>query len=178
MTFFILFSEQPLVRAFGWSLLHFVWQGAIIAVFLALVLKLLRGRSPQLRYMVACSALALMMIAPVITFAYLAIASHAAGHATTYVTAGKNPVIHLRDSFSGTADSWLTEIVASLDRLLPWVLAVWFAGVVFFLARFNVGLMLAERMKSIATEAVPAELQLLFSNLNIKTRDHEAGQTG
>ena len=165
MTFFILFSEQPLVRAFGWSLLHFVWQGAIIAVFLALVFKLLRSRSPQLRYMVACSALALMMIAPVITFAYLAIASHAAGHAITYVTAGKNPVIHLRDSFSGTADSWLTEIAASLDRLLPWVLAVWFAGVVFFLARFNVGLMLAERMKSIATEAVPAELQLLFSNL-------------
>ena len=26
-----LFAEQPLVRAFGWSLLHFVWQGAIIA---------------------------------------------------------------------------------------------------------------------------------------------------
>ncbi len=165
MNSLFLFAEQPLVRAFGWSLLHFVWEGAIIAVLLALVLKLLRGRSPQLRYVVACCALGLMMLVPLLTFAYLAIASRAADHAMTYGIPGQGPVITLRNNFSGAADSWLNTFAASIDRSLPWLLAMWFAGVVFFLARFNVGLILAERMKSIATQAAPAELQRIFHNL-------------
>jgi GWxTD domain-containing protein len=168
MTHFILFSEQSIVRALGWSLVHFVWQGAIIALFLALMLKLLRGRSPQLRYVVACCALGLMIVAPVITFAYLAVTARAIGHAITYAIPGLNPVMSLRQDFSGPADSWLIEFAASLDRSLPWGLTIWFSGVVFFLARFNVGLILAERMKSIATEAAPTDLQVLFHNLKYR----------
>jgi GWxTD domain-containing protein len=165
MTLFILFSEQPLVRALGWSLLHFVWEGAIIAAFVALALKLLSGRSSHLRYFVACCALGLMMVAPLITFAYLSVTSHAIDHAITYAIPTQNSMISLRSNFSGTANSWLNEFAASLDRLLPWILAIWFAGVIFFLARFNVGLILAERMKSIAAQAAPADLQRLFFDL-------------
>jgi bla regulator protein BlaR1 len=43
-------SEEPMVRAFGWSLLHFVWEGAVVAGLLAVVLKVLSGRSSQVRY--------------------------------------------------------------------------------------------------------------------------------
>ena len=62
------FSEQPAVHALGWTLLHFVWQGTIVAILLAIVLGLLRGRSPQLRYGAACCALALMLILPLVTW--------------------------------------------------------------------------------------------------------------
>ena len=51
----------------GWTLVHFVWQGAAIASITAILLGVLRSRSPQARYAVACSALALMLAAPVVT---------------------------------------------------------------------------------------------------------------
>jgi hypothetical protein len=36
MTSLILSSEQPLIHAVGWSLLHFLWEGAIVVLLLAL----------------------------------------------------------------------------------------------------------------------------------------------
>lgn len=37
----------------GWTLVHFVWQGAGIALLASLVLRLLRSGRPQLRYLAA-----------------------------------------------------------------------------------------------------------------------------
>jgi GWxTD domain-containing protein len=165
MTSFVRFSEHPLVRVFGWSLLHFIWEGTIIAVFMAVVLKLLSGRSPQLRYVIACCALALMAVLPLTTFGYLITRPHALDPAITYSVLLKRPVMGLQGSFSGTADSWLDQIAASLDRCLPWILTAWFAGVLLFLCRLNIGLIVARRMKTIATQAASAELQQMFQQL-------------
>ena len=54
---------------FGWTLVHFLWQGTAGAAFLALVL--LTTRSPRVRYAAGCFALALMALAPVLTYAWL-----------------------------------------------------------------------------------------------------------
>jgi uncharacterized protein (TIGR03435 family) len=51
----------------GWTLVHFVWQGAGIALLAATALRLLRSTRPQLRYLAACLALAAMLAAPVVT---------------------------------------------------------------------------------------------------------------
>ena len=53
----------------GWTLVHFLWQGAAGAAFLAMVL--LAVRSPKVRYAAGCFALALMALAPVLTYAWL-----------------------------------------------------------------------------------------------------------
>lgn len=165
MTSLILFSEHPLVRTFGWSLLHFIWEGAIVAISLAVLLKLLSGRSPQLRYVIACTALALMTALPLMTFGYLAITPQALAPATTYSALLNHSVIRLQDNFSGAANSWLDQIAASLDRCLPWILTTWFAGVLLFLCRLNIGLLVARRMKTIATQAAPVDLQRTFQQL-------------
>ncbi|HEV2146927.1 MAG TPA: hypothetical protein VGR37_05975, partial [Longimicrobiaceae bacterium] len=81
MTGLALPAEHPAVRALGWALLHFVWQGALVAGLAALALHLLRGRSPQARYAVGCAALVVMLVAPVATgiTAYEPAAALAAG---------------------------------------------------------------------------------------------------
>ena len=53
----------------GWTLVHVLWQGAVAAAFLAMVL--LSTRSPRVRYAAGCFALALMALAPVFTYAWL-----------------------------------------------------------------------------------------------------------
>ncbi len=65
---------QPLAHALGWTLLHFCWQGTVVAAVLWGGLGLLGGRSSQARYTAACLALGLMVALPVATFAHIAAA--------------------------------------------------------------------------------------------------------
>ncbi|HUG94274.1 MAG TPA: hypothetical protein VML55_25820, partial [Planctomycetaceae bacterium] len=60
--------EQPAAQRLGWTLLHFVWQGAAIGVLAAAVLFALRNRSANARYVTAMAALAAMAVCPVVTF--------------------------------------------------------------------------------------------------------------
>jgi bla regulator protein BlaR1 len=60
---------HPVVQTLGWTLLHFVWQGALVAVFYALVALALREASANLRYtVVACACMLLMLALPCATF--------------------------------------------------------------------------------------------------------------
>lgn len=45
------------ISELGWTLLHFVWQGAMIACLAGVGLLVLRNRAPQARYALACAAL-------------------------------------------------------------------------------------------------------------------------
>jgi uncharacterized protein (TIGR03435 family) len=63
---------NPWVDVAGWTLVHFLWEGTAIAVIALVFLWLLRDRSPQSRYAVACAALVTMLAAPAITAAVLA----------------------------------------------------------------------------------------------------------
>jgi beta-lactamase regulating signal transducer with metallopeptidase domain len=46
-----------IVESLGWTLLHFVWQGALIAATLYCLLALMRNASASIRYVAACAAL-------------------------------------------------------------------------------------------------------------------------
>jgi GWxTD domain-containing protein len=165
MSRLLLTSAPWLIHSLGWTLLHFCWQGTVIAILLWCALSLLTGRSPQIRYIVACCALLLMVIFPIFTFAHIA----AASRSITYPTrnpATWNPAISLNNNFGGPMQPWLDRIAQSLDHSMPLVFSLWLAGVVIFLLRLNLGLIVARRMKSVATTSVPHELQLLFQDLS------------
>jgi len=166
MTTLAPFSAQLLIRAFGWSLLHFLWEGAIVAILLACVLGLLSGRSPRLRYMAACCALVLMVVLPLITFGRLVAVSHAMENAITSSTIVRSPALGSGDSLNGATESLLDQVAVRFDRSVPLVLAVWFTGVIFLLGRLNIGLIAARRMKSVATQPAAIELQQMLHTLS------------
>ncbi|NOJ97395.1 M56 family metallopeptidase [Corallococcus coralloides] len=56
-----------ILEAVGWALVHLVWQGALVAVALALALRWVGRRSANLRYALACGALGIMLALPVAT---------------------------------------------------------------------------------------------------------------
>src|SRR6185369_5134551 len=51
---------NPAVQALGMALLHFVWQGLLLALFLWLFLAVAPSTSPQLRYAVGSTVLLAM----------------------------------------------------------------------------------------------------------------------
>lgn len=162
MTTFFPFSPSTLLHTLGWTLLHSCWQGAAVALLLACVLWLLRDRSPQSRYVVCSCALALIVLLPCITFVRLAATPQ------TSIAAFANPVVAETidpGSLNRQVEPWLHRVAASLDHLLPWILAIWIAGVLLFLTRFSVGLIAAQKMKAAETSPVPQELLHLFQTL-------------
>ncbi|TFW33111.1 M56 family metallopeptidase [Massilia horti] len=59
-------NASVLVPAIGWTLVHFLWQGALIACATAIGLTVLRNARPHARYLLACSALLLCLVWPAI----------------------------------------------------------------------------------------------------------------
>jgi len=51
----------------GWTLLHFVWEGTVIAVLTAVLLRVLRRASPHARYVAGCAGLLATLAAPLVT---------------------------------------------------------------------------------------------------------------
>jgi beta-lactamase regulating signal transducer with metallopeptidase domain len=131
------------------SLLHFVWQGAAIAIVTAIALRLLRRRSAEWRYAVALGALAAMLVAPFLTF-------------TFYAETGALTLRLLRE-LNGAAR--IASAEASPGDVALWtqrIVAVWIVGVVVFLARLVGGWLLSRRLvRSAAAVVTPVMKEAL-----------------
>ncbi|WNG43025.1 M56 family metallopeptidase [Archangium minus] len=59
--------SEAVSQSLGWALLHLLWQGALVAAALAVALRVLDRRAASVRYLLACGALALMLVLPALT---------------------------------------------------------------------------------------------------------------
>jgi hypothetical protein len=71
--------RQPLIQSLGWALVHFLWQGALIALLLGGVNLLLRKAGAGVRYAAACASMLAMLAAGVGTFLWLVFHGEAFG---------------------------------------------------------------------------------------------------
>ena len=60
--------DDPVVLRLGLALLHFLWQGTVVAAVAALALVVLRRASPATRYVSLLAVLAVMAATPVATY--------------------------------------------------------------------------------------------------------------
>ncbi len=61
-------ADGALVARLGWTLVHFLWQGALIGLVTASLLAGLRAARAQTRHVAACAGLSAMLVVPVLTF--------------------------------------------------------------------------------------------------------------
>jgi uncharacterized protein (TIGR03435 family) len=159
-----LLSNQPWVERLGWTLVHFLWQGILIAMVYAAARRLLR-RS-QSRYILGCVALALLIAAPVVTLRVLTRTEAP----PPYPYLGHVPVtsaaaVPVANSGAGTA---VITTTVRRDALMPWVVALWFAGAILFWFRLTGGWLIAARMRRISIRNAPAGWQRTLDH--IRTR--------
>jgi TonB family protein len=118
-----LLSWMPLetVRDLGWTLIHFLWQGLLLAALLHTVLP--ACRSAITRHNCALATLALMALAPVLTFLSLhQFANDGAAALPAYAAAGPlSSAPLLAPWMNGLVILWLTGIAAlSLRAIAGW----------------------------------------------------------
>ena len=160
MTALLSLAMQPWAQTLAWSLLHFLWQGALLGLLAWLTLALLRGASPRARYGLACAFLVLMVAAPATTFLTLQrqVPSPALPNLTVAIPAPTSVVT--------LAVTPMTQRVqAALDPSLPWLLAGWALGVLLLSSRFLGSWIRVERLRRRSALPVPAEWHLVLSRL-------------
>ncbi|MBS1858632.1 MAG: GWxTD domain-containing protein [Acidobacteria bacterium] len=128
--------HTPMAAALGRALLHFIWEGALIAALLGVVLAALRRAPAQARYLAACAAMAAMAA----SFAVTALTPGAEGARFAPVF----PSAFLLAPGGGNTSAW----AATPRPLTTWAVAIWLAGVIVLLARRAGGWLAARRMVS------------------------------
>lgn len=113
--------EIPLscVQVPGWTLVHSIWQIAAIAFVAMLVDKSLVRRSANARYLAAVSALTIMMIVPIATFAmYAGLDEAGGGSVGTEKPQGTTSDV---EPIAGTTDAWFkpNRVTDPSRRVLP-----------------------------------------------------------
>ena len=63
--------QQPTVDALAWTLIHFLWQGALLGVLAFFLLRLARPERSSTRYAIGVATLGLMLATCAGTFAML-----------------------------------------------------------------------------------------------------------
>jgi len=148
--------SPELLQALGWTLLHFVWQGAALAALFAVTNALCRRATT--RYALAVIALALMMAAPLITLAGLmrqkdpAVGYGAPGASALAV----KPVEGV--SVAAGPGAPAPEAPAPQPAGILWCVEAWFLGVLLLSLRTAGGLFLVEKMRRCEMRPVAREL--------------------
>ncbi|HJU83791.1 MAG TPA: M56 family metallopeptidase [Holophagaceae bacterium] len=145
---------SPALKALGWALLHFLWQGALLGLLAWAALSLLARRSPEARYAVGAAFLLAMPLAVLATFFILLLGGRAESVATAAAGAAAPVALPL---------SLRARLV--LEPLLPWCVAGWTLGVGLLSLRLAGGLWWLQRLRTLEVSHVPAEWHLVLSRL-------------
>ncbi|HEX5121614.1 MAG TPA: TonB family protein [Rhodanobacteraceae bacterium] len=112
---------MPLIQSLGWTLLHFLWQGAVIAAGYAAFRLVVPAERPEARYAAGLVALALIALCPPLTLAVVypnVVVAAASAQAT-----GIDAVVATAVAATPGSDS------IQLDWMLPWLVLSWVLGV-------------------------------------------------
>jgi beta-lactamase regulating signal transducer with metallopeptidase domain len=135
-----------LTHAITSALLQLVWQGLLVAILLRITLETLRAVSAQIRYLVSCVALAIMVALPVITVWLVYRSATPINVLATHSVDIPN--------FVGKA----TLPVPSTLRLETRALQLWFVGVLVFAVRL---MLISRHVVRLKREGDPAEASLM-----------------
>jgi beta-lactamase regulating signal transducer with metallopeptidase domain len=155
----------------GWTLVHFVWQGAVIAAGAALGFSLLRRATANVRYMLASAALVLMLVSLVVTAGLIS------APATTIIAAPSSTPFSISAARTPFADPFPPQRVdmratvgaatalRALPHLFPAIVLMWLSGVAILLVRLLRGWRRVHALQRRALTAPPSPWQLATDRL-------------
>ncbi|WMW80727.1 M56 family metallopeptidase [Undibacterium cyanobacteriorum] len=157
------------VPVVGTALLHFVWQGALLALATALLLFVLRRANTKWRYLVASVALALCAALPtsyvvshwpsVDVSAMSAAASKENANSIEKIAPNQETSALFQQHNTQAAETLGIDLSAFVQRQAPVVVTVWMLGMLGLFLRFIAGLVWVQQQVNHAKQSPSAEWQ-------------------
>jgi beta-lactamase regulating signal transducer with metallopeptidase domain len=172
---------EPAVQAIGWALLHFIWQGALIAAIAAVTLRALRPGAADVRYVVAAIALSLMATMPIVTAVQAYRAATGVRDQSAPAAATAPAEVPRVAALAAPAPAFASPGVlpaiprgGAVERWMPLFVIGWMTGVVLLALRLVGGWLWIQRIKShgaVAAEpGFEAVVRRLTRSLHISRR--------
>ncbi len=171
-----------ILEATAWTLIHFCWQAAVIAVAFRIVSAALARRTSHLRYAAALAALLAMLVSAVITFSWQMHSTEPSPAFISTTSAMKNALVSgdfprsLAPGIASTSRDSATaaQLASSLQSLTAWIDAFWVLGVLALAVRGVGGWWLIHRLRVSSTsqtgEAVRASFQRISAALGLRRK--------
>jgi beta-lactamase regulating signal transducer with metallopeptidase domain len=170
---------NPHLQSLGWTLVHFCWQAAAIALVYWLIDSVLWKARSQTRYILALATMLLMLVSALATFAYEETRGET-GLSSSPGAFSSPAMVTIRSSISSdlaplaglrTAGATTQPVLLQLSRFLPWLDVAWLLGVACLSTRTIGGWWLIHRLRRSAMlkapEAVHKNFVLLRARLGI-----------
>lgn len=174
------------IENLGWALLHSIWQIGLAAFFLFAAFRFLTNASSNVRYAVSIFALAVALILPAATFAWLA-SDTANTHQAIQILAAENnlpkerafplaekiPVERAGENAAVLPNYQAIQAIigsADLSSKMPWLVALWLLGVAGFTLRLFGGVWHLHIYKTRQVFAPEQNWQATFGELCEKLR--------
>lgn len=154
------FELGPLVESLGWTLIHFVWQGAAVGLIFALLMRACRHTSPNLRYVIGLVCMCALLLLPIATYWYV-YQSGQVGNSQSLMAAGPALLGQAIGAASAIAanQSWLVALETYISAYLPWIVMAWGFGVALLSLRVCLGWWRLEKLSREGVSPLAPELQ-------------------
>src|SRR5688572_1332825 len=153
MNFLNDWMQSDWLNALGWTFVHSLWQIAITGLVLYVILRLIPGRSAQVRYTISTMAIWMIVIMSLSTFIIML-----PGNGN--ITEIKGQVVLVQTT---TTLSLAQRISIWLESYMPMMLTIWLGGVMILLIRLLFSLGWVNHMR--ATSTVSFEIQKTLDDI-------------
>ena len=182
-----MFMQPELIENLGWTLVHSVWEFALVAAGLWLILRLVRGEAANARYVISVCALALAVVLPIGTYLQVSGSTGARDRIAQVErpdestasgdTRGKavfrpdeQRAVSIDRAEAETGGVWLLSsvngfIVGRLPALFPFAVWLWLAGIAGFSLRLAGGVWHIRRLRTKDVEPIGGEWESRFERL-------------
>jgi HEAT repeat protein/beta-lactamase regulating signal transducer with metallopeptidase domain len=167
------------IAILGWTLIHFVWQGTLVALLLAGFLATLL-RSSSIRYAAACAALLIMLVIPFTTASLIAIRQSKsvqiqpslsiAGPGRQGLIAGSAALPSSQQSGEPSQPEELSSAITTFSLSMRWLILAWLVGVLFCSVRLFGGWLYTKRLRSVGVNEIDTQLINVLSQLIARLR--------
>ncbi len=164
MEFITQFFSDSVLYALGWTVIHSLWQGTLLAVLLSVLIMALEKRSARVRYEVACGAMFTMLMMAVSTFIIYLDQDTSLMEVTVALTNSfVSPSVTFISGETSFFQSNFQDVIAFFDQQLPMIVYVWLIGFLFFAVRMAGGFMQLRQLRQ--RDIFPVD-QLVQNKLN------------
>ena len=154
--------SSPFLTSLALTLLHFVWQGLLVAAVLKSALLIFNNNKPQLRYALSSLAMLANLLLPIITFFILYRTELSSATSATNSLALNELIQELKqpDAFFSTKE--LTEYLSSL---LPYVSILWLTTITLLAGKLLVEVFTVNKLPQQGVLKPSTKLQARFDEL-------------
>jgi bla regulator protein blaR1 len=135
------------IDSLGWTLLHSLWQSALILVIVLAILRVVHSHRSRLRYATMCAGFFLFLASAIGTFLYLG-THHMPVDDSTATFVVRNIYVSSPEVVSHRSADFLSSLNFVLQQSMPAFLGLWAVGFVFFAFRLFTGFFYTYKMRS------------------------------